>query len=232
MPDAKVTKPLHIVLSINEGDFGNGCRSNDKTDTNSAPYLSWGEIVDAFMQKGTKFLTMSILSDDSPQPRKAIQHKMDLLIKSIEMEIGMQDKFIIETPTLNLEEEPNRSTIEISMRNTTIEENSSLSLNIILFDDGKTEIMNTIKKFVQNRTPKSSITEEFFRASLPYKDLPNPDMIVTVGSIISLNNPFLWQSAYSELHSISTKWNQIVRGEINNIFETFRGRKRRFGGLH
>ena len=174
---------------------------------------------------------MSILSDGSPQPRKAIQHKMDLLIKSIEIEIEIQDKFILETHTPHVEE-PNRSTIEISRTNTTIKENSSLSLNVILFDDGKTEIMNTIKKFVQNRTLKSSITEEFFRASLPYKDLPNPDMIVTVGSMISLNNPFLWQSAYSELHSISTQWNQIGRGEINNIFETFRSRKRRFGGLH
>ena len=96
MPDAKVMRPLHIVLSINEDDFGNGCRSNDKADTNSDTYLSWEEIVDAFMQKGTKFLTMSILSDSSQQPREVIQHKMDLLIKSIEIEIGMQDKFIID----------------------------------------------------------------------------------------------------------------------------------------
>ena len=84
---------------------------------------------------------------------------------------------------------------------------------------------------VENNTPKSTITEESFRTALPYKELPDPDMIVTIGSDISLSNPFLWQSAYSELHSIRSQWEQIGTEEINNIFEIYESRRRRFGSI-
>ena len=56
-------------------------------------------------------------------------------------------------------------------------------------------------------------------------------MIVTIGSDISLNNPFLWQSAYSELHYIPSQWEQISKEEIDNIFDIYKSRKRRFGGI-
>ena len=188
-------------------------------------------MVDFFMQKGSTFLTLAIRHPNLEKSKGSLQHTMDSFIKSIKTEINEEKRFSLSTYSSNSRESSNYSRLRIRKTGNSKETRSELSINLILFDDGTTEILHTIKKLVENNTPESSITEESFRAALPYKDLPDPDMIVTLGSDISLSNPFLWQSAYSELHSIQSQWEQIGTEEINNIFEIYESRRRRFGSI-
>ena len=188
-------------------------------------------MVDFFMQKGAKFLTLAIKHSNLEKPKGLIQHKIDLFIKSIKTEINEEKRFSLSSYSSNSQDSSNCSRLRIRKIGNSKETKSELSLNLILFNDGKTEILHAIKKLVENNTPKSTITEESFRTALPYKELPDPDMIVTIGSDISLSNPFLWQSAYSELHSIQSQWEQIGAEEINSIFEIYERRRRRFGSI-
>jgi len=231
MHDTKVTTPIHIVLLITKNSFANGSRSNSKTTVNVDERLSWVNMVDFFMQKDAKFLTLAIRHSNLEKSKGSVQHTMDSFIKSIKTEINEEKRFSLSTYSYNSQDSSNCSRIRIRKIGNSKETKSELSLNLILFNDGKTEILHAIKKLVENNTPESTITEESFRAALPYKDLPDPDMIVTLGSDISLSNPFLWQSAYSELHSIQSQWEQIGTEEINNIFEIYESRRRRFGSI-
>ena len=226
MHDTKVTTPIHIVLLITKNSFANGSRSNSKKNVDVDERLSWVNMVDFFMQKDATFLTLAIRHSNLEKSKISVQHTMDSFIKSIKTEINEEKRFSLSTYSSNSQDSSNCSRLRIRKIGNSKETKSELSLNLILFNDGKTEILRAIKKLVENNTLKSTITEESFRTALPYKDLPDPDMIVTLGSDISLSNPFLWQSAYSELHSIQSQWEQIGTEEINSIFETDERRSR------
>ena len=231
MHDTKATAPIHIVLLITKNSFQNGSRSTGKTTMNADEHLNWVNMVDFLMQKGAKFLTLAIRHSNLEKSKGLVQHTLDSFVKSIKTEINEEKIFSLSTYSSNSQDGANYSRLRIRKTGNSKETRSELSLNLILFNDGKTEILHAIKKLVENNTPESTITEESFRAALPYKDLPDPDMIVTLGSDISLSNPFLWQSAYSELHAIQCQWKQIGTEEINNIFEIYESRRRRFGSI-
>ena len=232
MHENNVTRPLHIVLLLPEHELKRHRKYTNISDPRPSKDTAWEKIIDLFMEKGTKYLTLAVLSDNSSDPEGSIHISIDQLIKSIEGRIKVLNTLGIKIDRIMIRDRPNQAKLQfIKAADNRKKENGRLTLNVVFFDDGRTEIVNAIKKLLRNNTPHSSISEGVFRASLPYKELPDPDMIVTVGSGIRLNNPFLWQSAYSELHSISTPWNNIGRYEINSIFEIFRDRKRRFGGI-
>ena len=229
----KVTILSHLVLLSTEEDLVTN-HSNDSHPTPKSGKAStdWVEIINLLLERGTKYLTLAIRFEKEPLAKESIPTPTNQLIASLEAKLKLPNLHQIKISGISNNHRLNLSTLTLTKKSDyTNSRNSSLHLNVILFDDGKTEIINAMKALLQNNISYHSISEEFFKSVLPYSEWPDPDMIVNVGPQIRLNNPFLWQSAYSELHSISTQWNQISLEDINNVFETFNGRKRRFGSL-
>ena len=87
-------------------------------------------------------------------------------------------------------------------------ENSGLKLTLAIAYGGQQEIINGIKKLIDDHDNQiidvNDLTVESFNEYLSFNDLPELDLIIRTSGETRLSNFMLWQSAYSEIHFTET----------------------------
>jgi tritrans,polycis-undecaprenyl-diphosphate synthase [geranylgeranyl-diphosphate specific] len=108
-------------------------------------------------------------------------------------------------------------------------------LNIAIAYTGRNEIVESIKKIVQdvqkgNLKPdeidSSIIESKLYTSHLPD---PEPDLIIRTSGEERLSGFLLWQSAYSELVFLDVYWPDFRLIDLMRAIRTFQRRQRRFG---
>lgn len=107
--------------------------------------------------------------------------------------------------------------------------NSSLFLNLAISYGGKWDILQAIKKIVQEGTSADQIDEKLFEEHLSTAGLPAPDFIIRVGGEMRMSNFVLWQAAYSELYFSPKFWPDFTEQDLDQALGEFDRRTRRFG---
>jgi len=106
----------------------------------------------------------------------------------------------------------------------------------ICFDYGsKTEIIEAVKKIVQDVMDKNTKLEDVNESDIDKylytKDLPNLDLLIRPSGEVRLSNFLLWQAAYAELYFCKTYWPAFSKKDLEAAIIEFNHRERRFGGL-
>lgn len=92
---------------------------------------------------------------------------------------------------------------------------------------GRAEILAGVKKLVvEGVEPK---TEEEFKQALWGANLPDPELIIRTGGEKRLSGFLTWQSVYSELFFVDTKWPDFSKEEFLGILAEYRNREQRRG---
>ena len=73
-------------------------------------------------------------------------------------------------------------------------------------------------------------TEENLSACLDTAGMPDPDLVIRTGGEYRTSNFLLWQSAYSEYWITDLLWPDFGEKELEEAFEVYSKRNRRFGG--
>lgn len=107
--------------------------------------------------------------------------------------------------------------------------NSELFLNLAISYGGKWDILNAIKKIVEEKIPAEKIDDVVFESYLSTAGLPTPDFIIRAGGEKRMSNFVLWQAAYSELYFSSKLWPDFLEKDLDKALEEFDKRQRRFG---
>ncbi len=107
--------------------------------------------------------------------------------------------------------------------------NSELFLNLAISYGGKWDILNAIKKIVEEKIPAEKIDDVVFESYLSTAGLPTPDFIIRAGGEKRMSNFVLWQAAYSELYFSSKLWPDFLEKDLDEALEEFDKRQRRFG---
>lgn len=107
--------------------------------------------------------------------------------------------------------------------------NDKLFLNLAISYGGKWDILQAVKKIVEEKIPAEKIDEELFESYLSTASLPSPDFIIRVGGEKRLSNFVLWQAAYSELYFCPKFWPDFTEQDLNEALAEFDRRARRFG---
>ena len=108
--------------------------------------------------------------------------------------------------------------------------NDKLFLNLAVSYGGKWDIINAVKKIVEEKIPAEDINEEMFNNYLSTAGLPEPDLIIRAGGELRLSNFILWQAAYAELYFSDKLWPEFSESDLDKALEEFDKRHRRFGG--
>lgn len=74
------------------------------------------------------------------------------------------------------------------------------------------------------------INESTISAHLYHADIPDPDLLIRTSGEIRLSNFLLWQLSYSEFYFTDTLWPDFDDLELGKAINTYKNRKRRFGG--
>ncbi len=107
--------------------------------------------------------------------------------------------------------------------------NKTFQLNLAVSYGGKWDILNAVKKIINEKIPAEKIDEKLFESYLSTAGLPNPDLIIRAGGEMRLSNFVLWQSAYAELYFSGKLWPDFTEEDLDSALKEFDDRHRRFG---
>ncbi len=108
-------------------------------------------------------------------------------------------------------------------------DNTKLFLNLAISYGGKWDILQAVKKIIENKIPLENLNEQLFESYLSTAGLPNPDLIIRAGGEMRMSNFVLWQGAYSELYFSPKLWPDFTQKDLDMALKEFDVRLRRFG---
>lgn len=103
-------------------------------------------------------------------------------------------------------------------------------LNICFNYGGRPEMIDAIKKIIEEKIKPEQIDEDLIRKYLYNGQLPDPDVIVRPSGEKRLSNFLMWESVYSELFFIDKFWPDFEEADADMVLEQFSQKERRFGG--
>lgn len=107
--------------------------------------------------------------------------------------------------------------------------NQGLSLNLCINYGGRAEILDGIKRMLQEGVRPETLTEATMHEFLYAPDIPDADLIVRTSGEMRLSNFLLWQSAYAEIFVTETLWPDFDKVEFLTALLDYQHRERRFG---
>jgi len=188
------------------------------------------EVVKACAESGVEFLTLFAFSSENwRRPPEEVSFLMQLFLKALEQEVtklhsnGIRFKVVGDTSAFDPRiVEHIRRGEELTARNT------GLTLTIAANYGGRWDILQAADR-CREEDPDAPITEERLAARLALAYAPEPDLFIRTGGERRVSNFLLWQLAYTELYFTDALWPDFGAGALEEAFESFRRRERRFG---
>ncbi|MEE8419776.1 MAG: polyprenyl diphosphate synthase [Dehalococcoidales bacterium] len=109
--------------------------------------------------------------------------------------------------------------------------NTGLTLNVAFNYGARTEIVDAIKKMVEDKVPADKIDEKLIDNYLYTAGMPDVDLLIRTGDETRLSNFLIWQTTYSEYHFTKVLWPDFGKKDIDKALLSYSRRVRRFGGL-
>ena len=223
--------PRHVAIIMD----GNGrwavARGLDVSEGHHAGYENIWRVVNDFANRGVEYLTLYAFSTENwDRPETEVNGILNLAIAVIAHEaqelhengvrikhLGRVDRL---SPELRVELE---QAVEMTAGNT------GLTLGIAFDYGGRAEIVQAAKRMVEETVSPDEVNEQKFSEFLYTSDMPDVDLLIRTGGDFRISNFLLWQTAYSEFYSSETWWPDFFGERIDEAFDAFNERKRRFG---
>ena len=214
---------------------GNGrwaeSRCLDVSEGHLAGFQNLQRVVSDFAQRGVRYLTMYAFSTENwDRPESEVNGILELAIAVIAHETqqlnenGVRIKHLGRVDRLSPEL---RDELEQAVEMTA--SNTGLTLGIAFDYGGRAEIANAARKMIEDGLLASDIDEKKFSEYLYTSDMPDVDLLIRTGGDFRISNFLLWQTAYSEFYSSEILWPDFYGEHLNEAFESFNERQRRFG---
>ena len=180
---------------------------------------------------GIKATTFYVFSTENwKRPKKEVDSIMKLLsnyLNDCEKELKKYDiRFIFLGDKSVFPDELRNKMIDIEEKS----KSAGSIVNLALNYGGRDELVYAFRKLAQ-REKGADITEADITSALYTSESPELDLIVRTGGDMRISNFLLWQAAYAELYFTDVLWPDFSTDEVDRAIETFRSRKRRFGGV-
>ena len=223
--------PRHVAIIMD----GNGrwaiSRGLDVSEGHHAGYENIRRVVSDFANRGVEYLTLYAFSTENwDRPKSEVTGILDLAIAVIAREAqelhesGVRIKHLGRVDRLSPElRDELEQAVEMTAGNT------GLTLGIAFDYGGRAEIVQAVRRIVEETVSADEVDEQKFAGFLYTSDMPDVDLLIRTGGDFRISNFLLWQTAYSEFYTSETWWPDFFGEHIDEAFEAFNERKRRFG---
>lgn len=184
---------------------------------------------------GIRYLSIYAFSTENwRRDKKEVDYLMNLLVEFVVKELDYLNKNDVKITLMgNIEDLPEKTKIEVKRSIELTRNNKRLHLNIALSYGSRNEIVNAVKKVVQdcenNKININEINEESFKNYLFTSEMPDPDLLIRTSGEIRLSNFLLYQLAYTEFYFTDKMWPDFNKEELLIAIDSFQNRKRRYG---
>lgn len=184
---------------------------------------------------GIKFLSIYAFSTENwRRDKKEVDYLMNLLVEFVVKELDYLHKNDVKITLMgNIEDLPEKTKNEVKRSIELTKDNTKLHLNIALSYGSRNEIVNAVKKIINenenNKINIDELNEESFKKYLFTYEMPDPDLLIRTSGEIRLSNFLLYQLAYTEFYFTDTMWPDFDKNELLKAIDVFQNRKRRYG---
>jgi undecaprenyl diphosphate synthase len=109
-------------------------------------------------------------------------------------------------------------------------DNDRLQLWIAFDYGGRAEIVEAVRRLIEDGAARDGIDEELLRSYFYEPEMPDPDLLIRTSGELRISNFLLWQLAYAELVFVDTLWPDFGEEQLRSALEDYARRRRRFGG--
>jgi undecaprenyl diphosphate synthase len=155
---------------------------------------------------------------------------MTLLIKTINNETKDLMRNNISLRTIgDISQLPIKCQKELAESINKTKENTGMTLILALSYSGKWEIINAVKKLLDEKISSEDFSENIFQQYLTTNNVPDPELLIRTSGEKRISNFMLWQIAYSELYFTEKKWPDFRKEDLKEAIIEYQNRERRFG---
>lgn len=234
MTKSKIKRiPNHVAIIMDGNGRWAGQRRLPRLAGHRAGTENIRQVIECFADYGVKYLTLFAFSTENwSRPQREVKGLLRILEEAIDREIqNLHEKGIklLHLGRLDRLSESLRQKLQYAIELT--KDNTRGTLSIAFDYGGRAEIVDAVRRILDQGFPPQSIDEALLSSFLCTAGLPDPDLIIRTGGEMRLSNFLLWQAAYSEYYSTPTFWPDFGREEIEKALIAYSQRERRFGGL-
>jgi undecaprenyl diphosphate synthase len=232
-PSALTKIPVHVAIIMDGNGRWAKQRGLPRTAGHRAGTENMRPVLTAAVEFGIKMLTVYAFSTENwGRPEDEVRGLMTILEETITRETPELHKHGVRLRHIGSLEgvsEQMKQAIQSAIELT--QHNDRITLNVAFNYGGRAEILNAIKRMIQDGVTPTQIDERLFERYLYTAGLPDPDLIIRTAGEMRLSNFLIWQAAYAEYYSTPTYWPDFDKAELYKALVAFSQRQRRFGKL-
>ncbi len=183
--------------------------------------------------QGIKVLSVFCFSTENfSRPQEEVDYLMNLFVEKFHTEFEEYRKANIKVTFSGRRTGLRRDVLEAmeEIEHAT-KENTRAILNLCLNYGSQYEIVDAMKKIIEDRVNLDDVTPEVFSHYL-YQDLPPLDLLIRTSGEQRLSNFMLYQASYAELYFPKVDFPDFNAKQFDLAVEVYKGRDRRFGGIN
>ncbi|HLY25541.1 MAG TPA: isoprenyl transferase [Aggregatilineales bacterium] len=223
--------PYHLAIIMDGNGRWARSRGKQRIDGHKQGVENLRRILRACSEFGIRILTIYAFSTENwGRPETEVRGLMNILELVIDHELASLDANGVQLRHLGkldgLSPMLQRKVTEAIERT---RNNDRLTLNVAFNYGGREEIIQAVRRIVQDGYAPEDIDESLFSHYLYTTGMPDPDLIVRTSGEVRVSNFLIWQGAYAEYYATPTFWPDFDKEELRKAIVEFNKRERRFG---
>lgn len=225
--------PEHVAIILDGNGRWAQQRGLPRLNGHRAGTENIRRVIEAFARYNVKYLTLYAFSTENwRRPKEEIRGLLQIVRGVVRKELRFFQEQGIKLRHLGrLDRLPKSLQEDILEAQEKTKDNTRMTVCVAFDYGGRAEIVEALKRIVQEGITPERIDEEMVGKYLYTSDLPDPDLIIRTAGEMRLSNFLIWQSAYSEYYFTPTLWPDFDEEEVRKALLSYSKRKRRFGGL-
>ncbi len=223
--------PRHIGIIMDGNGRWAKQRGLRRSDGHRQGVDNLRRVLEACGDFGVKYITIYAFSTENWQrPRAEVRFLIRIIDFYIERELqnlhkqGVQLRHIGDLSALSKRRQRKiQDAIDLTSHN------DKLVLNVAFNYGGRAEIVQAVRRIVEDGIPADQITEDMLSYYMYTTGQPDPDLIIRTGGDMRLSNFLVWQSTYAEFYTTPIFWPDFDREELRKALMHYCLRERRFG---
>ena len=226
--------PMHVAIIMDGNGRWATQRGLRRTDGHAAGEEALFDTVQGALELGVRWLTVYAFSTENwkrpiDEVRFLMRFNEDILVRRRDelAKQGVRIRFAgrrdrhVPRRLLRRQDEA----VELTAHNRT------LTLTFAFNYGGRAEIVDAVRRLVDDGVPADKIDEKAIARRLYHPDMPDPDLVIRTSGEFRISNFLLWELAYAELVFTDVLWPDFRRENLAAGIREFQRRDRRYGGV-